>query len=79
MFDKEKLKQAMDGHGDTNKALAVFLGMTAVVPYYFLVWYNFNTNTKFSLSAVVPYYFLVWYNRTATTPRNHRDYAGFLF
>lgn len=29
MFDKEKLKQAMDDHGDTNKALAVFLGMTA--------------------------------------------------
>jgi len=28
MFDKEKLKQAMDDHGDTNKALAVFLGMT---------------------------------------------------
>ena len=26
MFDKEKLKQAMDDHGDTNKALAVFLG-----------------------------------------------------
>lgn len=26
---KEKLKQAMDDHGDTNKALAVFLGMTA--------------------------------------------------
>ena len=25
MFDKEKLKQAMDDHGDTNKALAVFL------------------------------------------------------
>lgn len=24
MFDKEKLKQAMDDHGDTNKALAVF-------------------------------------------------------
>ena len=23
MFDKEKLKQAMDDHGDTNKALAV--------------------------------------------------------
>lgn len=29
MFNKEKLKQAMDDHGDTNKALAVFLGMTA--------------------------------------------------
>lgn len=29
MFDKEKLKQAMNDHGDTNKALAVFLGMTA--------------------------------------------------
>ena len=29
MFDKEKLKQAMGDHGDTNKALAVFLGMTA--------------------------------------------------
>ncbi len=26
MFDKEKLKQAMDDHGDTNKALAVFPG-----------------------------------------------------
>lgn len=29
MFDKEKLKQTMNDHGDTNKALAVFLGMTA--------------------------------------------------
>ena len=29
MFDKEKLKKAMTDHGDTNKALAVFLGMTA--------------------------------------------------
>lgn len=29
MFDKEKLKQAMTDHGDTNKALADFLGMTA--------------------------------------------------
>lgn len=31
MFDKEKLKQAMNDHGDTNKALAVFLGMTASI------------------------------------------------
>ena len=37
MFDKEKLKQAMDDHGDTNKALAVFLGMTAS---------NFSTDRK---------------------------------
>lgn len=29
MFNKEKLKQAMVTHGDTNKALASFLGMTA--------------------------------------------------
>lgn len=29
MFDKEKLKQVIADHGDTNKALADFLGMTA--------------------------------------------------
>ena len=29
MFNKEKLKQAMGAHGDTNKLLADFLGMTA--------------------------------------------------
>lgn len=29
MFNKEKLKQAMIAHGDTNKVLADFLGMTA--------------------------------------------------
>lgn len=29
MFNKENLKQAMVTHGDTNKALADFLGMTA--------------------------------------------------
>lgn len=29
MFNKEKLKQAMVVHGDTNKVLADFLGMTA--------------------------------------------------
>ena len=29
MFNKEKLKQAMVAHGDTNKVHADFLGMTA--------------------------------------------------
>lgn len=29
MFNEEKLKQAMVAHGDTNKVLADFLGMTA--------------------------------------------------
>ena len=29
MFNKEKLKQAMVAHGDTNNVLADFLGMTA--------------------------------------------------
>lgn len=29
MFNKEKLKQAMVAHGDTNKVLADSLGMTA--------------------------------------------------
>ena len=41
--------------------------MFAVVPYYFLVWYN---NDVFSVSeedAVVPYYFLVWYNSNFKT------------
>ena len=51
----------------------------AVVPYYFLVWYNAYAVLTTPPHAVVPYYFLVWYNRTATTPHNHRDYAGFLF
>ena len=36
--------------------------MSAVVPYYFLVWYNFLSSTKLNETAVVPYYFLVWYN-----------------
>ena len=34
----------------------------AVVPYYFLVWYNPVSRWYFSFTAVVPYYFLVWYN-----------------
>ena len=34
----------------------------AVVPYYFLVWYNFVFAHWFRQNAVVPYYFLVWYN-----------------
>ena len=34
----------------------------AVVPYYFLVWYNAQFSTPFAVQAVVPYYFLVWYN-----------------
>ena len=54
-------------------------GYCAVVPYYFLVWYNKDIIRTLAADAVVPYYFLVWYNRTATTPHNHRDYAGFLF
>ena len=54
-------------------------GIIAVVPYYFLVWYNADKLVLVNEIAVVPYYFLVWYNRTATTPHNHRDYAGFLF
>lgn len=29
MFDKEKLKESMVAHGDTNKDLAASLGMTA--------------------------------------------------
>ena len=36
--------------------------MEAVVPYYFLVWYNSAVLLWVRLSAVVPYYFLVWYN-----------------
>ena len=34
----------------------------AVVPYYFLVWYNSKHDLKDLKEAVVPYYFLVWYN-----------------
>ena len=34
----------------------------AVVPYYFLVWYNQNPIYPVQYIAVVPYYFLVWYN-----------------
>ena len=34
----------------------------AVVPYYFLVWYNGSLHPVVPVSAVVPYYFLVWYN-----------------
>ena len=35
----------------------------AVVPYYFLVWYNNPLHTSCYRNAVVPYYFLVWYNK----------------
>ena len=35
----------------------------AVVPYYFLVWYNRRRSICFGTAAVVPYYFLVWYNQ----------------
>ena len=34
----------------------------AVVPYYFLVWYNTDLCSLAAKRAVVPYYFLVWYN-----------------
>ncbi len=34
----------------------------AVVPYYFLVWYNNTCIYVPDNAAVVPYYFLVWYN-----------------
>ena len=34
----------------------------AVVPYYFLVWYNRQYTGCQQDAAVVPYYFLVWYN-----------------
>ena len=36
--------------------------MLAVVPYYFLVWYNATAYGDGRVMAVVPYYFLVWYN-----------------
>ena len=36
--------------------------VTAVVPYYFLVWYNESQVPCRRQGAVVPYYFLVWYN-----------------
>ena len=62
-----------------NALLWLWPAAVAVVPYYFLVWYNCDGNIVGYMNAVVPYYFLVWYNRTATTPHNHRDYAGFLF
>ena len=35
----------------------------AVVPYYFLVWYNSPSTEEPGEDAVVPYYFLVWYNK----------------
>ena len=39
------------------------LGYMAVVPYYFLVWYNHRCRIRGEPMAVVPYYFLVWYNQ----------------
>ena len=38
-------------------------GREAVVPYYFLVWYNNYQKMIQMTIAVVPYYFLVWYNQ----------------
>ena len=49
MFDKEKLKQAMNDHGDTNKALAVFLGMTA--SNFSTIW---NGRQPFQRKHIVP-------------------------
>ena len=40
-------------------------GDRAVVPYYFLVWYNTVNILTDRAFAVVPYYFLVWYNYAA--------------
>ena len=39
------------------------IGQAAVVPYYFLVWYNNKRIVRGFRKAVVPYYFLVWYNK----------------
>ena len=41
----------------------------AVVPYYFLVWYNMVANEVDGNNAVVPYYFLVWYNHFGNVNR----------
>ena len=35
----------------------------AVVPGYYLVWYNLVASTKGLILAVVPGYYLVWYNK----------------
>ena len=42
----------------------------AVVPYYFLVWYNRKHIDVIVILAVVPYYFLVWYNYNLRSGEN---------
>ena len=37
--------------------------LQAVVPGYYLVWYNFMSNKYNVAGAVVPGYYLVWYNK----------------
>ena len=35
----------------------------AVVPGYYLVWYNEHNSLVYHVIAVVPGYYLVWYNK----------------
>ena len=49
MFNKEKLKQAMVAHGDTNKVLADFLGMTA--SNFSTIW---NGRQQFQKKHMIP-------------------------
>ena len=48
--------------------ILIFLKLSplAVVPSYYLVWYNQHSPAPSSSSAVVPSYYLVWYNYFAT-------------
>ena len=43
--------------------------MNAIVPFYFWVWYNHNSDSYVVVGAIVPFYFWVWYNLVEQTER----------
>ena len=51
----------------------------AVVPYYFLVWYNSVPPVARIIIAVVPYYFLVWYNNRHLNKLYNRAVVPYYF
>ena len=51
----------------------------AVVPYYFLVWYNLGDKIPQPVVAVVPYYFLVWYNCEPDTVKDEMAVVPYYF
>ena len=51
--------------------------MIAVIPGYFLVWYDEEEGQTVTKYAVIPGYFLVWYDREVKNRRKARLCGGF--